>query len=196
MRRFTYLAMVRRLVFGMILIVFGTVLILELPGCGTYTPAYMHSHCERWAGSFTSYGDHDDLKAYRRDLMSTCFARQGWTYTAGMQSRPEDVVSLEWTNAAITEGEYTQALGRDKANCIERGYVGQISRGEGRGVVIGSGYGIGGSKNESYKSEPVFNEELYKACMNGAGWEFGTPPANESPHELNTHGQGTAIPVD
>jgi hypothetical protein len=72
--------------------------------------------------------------------------------------------------------EHTKTLGRDKANCIERGYVGQAIQGEHSGEISGFGLGtgakVGGSESESYSSVPVFNEELFVACMNAAGWEL------------------------
>ena len=44
---------------------------------------------------------------------------------------------------------------------------------------------------------PVFNEELFVACMYAAGWEFGAPALEQKPPVSDTPlGQGTATPAD
>jgi hypothetical protein len=104
------------------------------------------------------------------------------------QSRSQSQITSapDWVNPSVLKAEYTKTLGRDKANCIERGYVGQAAQGKHSGKIsgfgLGSGAKIGGSETESYSSVPVFNEELFVACMNGAGWELAvTQPLNPDP---------------
>ena len=61
----------------------------------------------------------------------------------------------------------------------------------------GYGAAVGADEREIYESKPVFNEELFEACMNAAGWEFGTPALEQKPPVSDTPlGQGTATPVD
>jgi hypothetical protein len=79
----------------------------------------------------------------------------------------------DWVNSSVPKTEYTKTLGRDKMNCIERSYVGQTSQGKASGKISGFRSIIGGSKSESYDSAPTFNNELFMACMNSAGWERG-----------------------
>ena len=38
------------------------------------------AYCLRWANKFVGLGIHDDPRAYREDLMSTCMAMKGQTY--------------------------------------------------------------------------------------------------------------------
>jgi hypothetical protein len=38
------------------------------------------AYCQRWANKFVGLGIHDDPRAYREDLMSTCMAMKGQTY--------------------------------------------------------------------------------------------------------------------
>ncbi len=184
--------MVRRLVLGM-------VLILGLPGCRTHTNAEIYGYCERWALKFTRFGEHQNPAAYRQDLISTCMARKNTPYTRQLQSQSpiigsRIIAASDWFNTSVPEDEYTKTLGRDKVDCIERGYVGKASQRENRGQVRGfgsaDGSGVGGNESGSYALEPVFDNELFVACMNAAGWEFGIPPTNKSSNELNTPNQG------
>jgi hypothetical protein len=103
-------------------------------------------------------------------------ARKKMKYTPNQQPQPPVAPSADWVNASVPEDEYTRTLGRDKANCIERGYVGQTTHwkhsGEIGGFALGSGAKVGGSESGVYSSAPVFNEELFVACMNAAGWEL------------------------
>lgn len=165
----------RRRAFGTVLTVFGMVLVLGLSGC-QHTPAEFHAHCQRWAQNFTRFGEHRNLEAYREDLIVTCMAQNQVPYTTPPQTRSRIAADTEWFNTSVPEDEYTKALGRDKAGCIERGYVGQASRGESSGKVAGFGtaYGssVGGKQSGSYSSQPVFNDELFVACMNAAGWGY------------------------
>jgi hypothetical protein len=92
----------------------------------------------------------------------------------GQRSKPTEP-NLVWVNPAVKNTvEYTKALGRDKANCIERGYVGQATRGNSSGRVGGGAVGVvggfGGSADSSYNSEPLFDKDLFMACMNAGGW--------------------------
>jgi len=198
--------MVRQLAFGMVLIVFGTVVILALPGCRNHTPGEIHAYCQRWALKFMRFGEHQNPAAYRQDLILTCMARNNTPYTPQLRSHSPIVGSRfiaasDWFNTSVPEDEYTKTLGRDKADCIERGYVGQASQGENRGKITGfgnaDGSGVGGSQSERYGSEPVFDNELFVACMHGAGWEFGIPPPEQKLPATDTPpDQGTATPVD
>ena len=162
-------AMIRRLAFGV-------VLTLGLAGCASHTPAEIHAYCERWSENFVRFGDHDNPAAYREDLISTCMARKKTPYVTQHQPQSPIIPSAGWVNASVPTEEYTRTLGRDKANCIERGYVGQAILGEHSGEIsgfgLGSGVKVGGSESESYSSVPVFNDELFVACMNAAGWEI------------------------
>ena len=190
----------RQLAFWMVLIVFGTVVILGLPGC-QHTPAEMHAYCQRWALKFMRFGEHQNPAAYRQDLISTCMARKNTPYTPQLHSHSpiigsRFIAALKWFNTSVPKDEYTKTLGRDKVDCIERGYVGRASQGEDQGRITGlgnaDGSGVGANQSGRYSSEPVFDNELFVACMNAAGWEFGIPPPNEKSHELNTPGQDTA----
>jgi hypothetical protein len=157
-------------------VAFGAVLIFALAGCA-HTPDEILSYCHRWAAKYEGFGTHDNPYAYRQDLISTCMALKKTPYAPQKQHRSPIIPAASvWINASVPEEEYTKTLGRDKANCIERGYVGQSTQGEHSGEIsgfgLGSGAKIGGSENERYSSVPVFNEELFVACMNAAGWEF------------------------
>jgi len=100
-------------------------------------------------------------------------------YVRQNKLRPPVAPSAGWANASVPKGKYTRTLGRDKANCIERGYVGQSIQGEHSGeiggFVLGSGGRVGGSESGVYSSVPVFDDELFVACMNAAGWERAVP---------------------
>ncbi len=152
---------------------FALVLIAALAGC-KHTPAEIHAYCQRRADREILVGDHDDPDAYREDLISTCMAYKKMPYVRQKNLRPPVAPSAKWVNASVPAGDYTRTLGRDKANCIERGYVGQSIQGEHSGEIggfaLGSGARIGGSESGVYSSVPFFHDELFVACMNAAGW--------------------------
>jgi hypothetical protein len=151
------------------------VLTLALAGC-EHTPAEIHAYCDRWASQFVNRGIHENPAAYREDVISTCMALKNTPYVPQRQPQLPTIPAPAWVNASVPPEKYTRTLGRDKANCIERGYVGQAIQGEHSGDIsgfaLGSGAKVGGSESESYSSVPVFNEELFVACMNAAGWEL------------------------
>jgi hypothetical protein len=129
--------------------------------------AKIHAYCQRWSAKYLAVGSHANPAAYREDLMSTCMALKGTTY------QPEDTpVAGSWTNPSVPPSQFPQLLGRDKANCLERGYVGQSSRGRSDGRIVGNGYGVGGRASSSYDSKPAFSNDLFIACMNAAGWQL------------------------
>lgn len=156
---------------------FGAVLTLVLAGCANHTPGEVLSYCQRWAAKYENHGFHNDPDAYRQDLISTCMALKNTPYASQQQPQsPRRSAAPDWINTSVSEEEYTKTLGRDKADCLERGYVGQATHGEQSGQISGFGFDsvlkVGGTESERYSSVPVFNDELFVACMNAAGWEY------------------------
>ena len=149
------------------------VLIGLMVGCAN-PPAEIYAHCQRWSQNYLKFGAHVNPDAYREDLISTCMAMKKTPYEP--QQVPISSVSA-WDNPSVSESERMKIFGRDKANCIERGYVGQVSGGSSNAGVFGYGAIVSGNQSASYASAPVFNRELYMACMNGAGWELTDPTA-------------------
>ena len=174
--------------------VFGAVLIFALAGCA-HTPDEVHAYCERWSAKFVNYGAHDNPDVYRKDLISTCMALKDAPYDTQQHSQPRITPTLDWVNSSVPKAQYTKTLGQDKMNCIERSYVGQTSQKRTSGQISGLGSLIGGSKNENYDSAPTFNDELFMACMNAAGWERGVYPAS-NPDPLPPVGSEADPPAD
>ena len=146
-------------------------LLILLPACAN-TPAEIHAYCQRWAAKLVTLGTHSNPEAYRQDLISTCMAMKNTPYTS---SEPV-ISSTGWVNPSVAEVDQLRVLGRDKANCIERAYVGQVSKGSNSANVAGYGnaYGAGvsGRQSGNFDSSPAFNNDLFMACMNAAGWEL------------------------
>jgi hypothetical protein len=152
------------------------VVLVALAGCA-HDPAEIQAYCQRWSARLVSLGAHENPAAYQHDLMTTCMAMKGTPYDA--HELPPVTSATGWVNASVSEADYTRTLGRDKANCIERGYVGQASQGASSGEVSGSGnvYGssVSGRNRGSYNSVPAFDGALFMACMNAVGWELPEP---------------------
>jgi hypothetical protein len=53
---------------------------LAAGACASNSPQEVQAYCARFAGKYMAYGAHDDLNAYREDLMSTCMAMKGVPY--------------------------------------------------------------------------------------------------------------------
>jgi hypothetical protein len=49
--------------------------------CG-HTPQEMEAYCARYAAKHMAYGTHENLNAYKEDLMSSCMAMHGVPYTS------------------------------------------------------------------------------------------------------------------
>lgn len=147
------------------------VFLVLVAGCRN-TPDEIYAYCQRWASKYVGFGSHANPAAYREDLISSCMATKDLPYEP--QQLPTGSAS-DWSNPAVPADEHTRTFGRDKANCIERGYVGQSTAGSNRAQVSGVGTIVGGSASGSYASTPIFNTELFVACMNAAGWEPNNP---------------------
>jgi hypothetical protein len=121
-----------------------------MAGCA-HTPDEVHAYCQRWSAKFENVGTHDNPAAYRQDLISTCMALKNTPHDTQQysqsrsQSRSQSQITPapDWVNPSVPKAEYTKTLGRDKANCIERGYVGQAIQGEHSGAISGFGLGSG-----------------------------------------------------
>ncbi len=149
------------------------VFMVLLAGCAN-NPAETYAYCQRWSAKYLAFGNHANPDFYREDLMSTCMALKKTPYDT-QQSRITSASA--WANPSLSEPEFTRTIGSDIADCIERGYVGQVSQGSNRAQIGGYGGIVGGSQSENYNSGPVFNNDLFVACMNGAGWELINPGA-------------------
>ena len=164
---------------------FAAVVLLILCVAGCNTPGEILAHCQRWSNKWVGIGAHANPAAYHNDLMITCMALKETPYEQQAQRQQQQLVAADadWSNPSVSQQEFTKIFGRDKAGCIERAYVGQSSQGTTQSQVGGSGFGYGnvfgagmsGSQSGSYNSVPVFNEELFVACMNAAGWELAQP---------------------
>jgi len=82
------------------------------------------------------------------------------------------LVKKDWHNDSVRSEDRTRVLGKDKAACMERGYVGQRATGQSKARIAGYNGSVGGRMSGDYNSEPVFDKELFTACMNAAGWEL------------------------
>ena len=167
-------------------------LLLVLAGCRT-----VWTHPQASEAKYAK--DFSRCRTLKHTQWQTCMVNLGWSHHKGSGKRYANggagtviktfeemqaeepghrvVPTLVWVNPEIkSRVEYTKTLGRDKANCIERGYVGQATRGNSSGRVGGGAVGVvggfGGSADSSYNSEPAFNNDLFVACMNAAGWEL------------------------
>lgn len=146
------------------------VLLVLLAGCA-HDLAEIQAYCQRWSAKLVSLGAHENPGAYTHDLMITCMAMKGTAYDA--RTLPPITSAPGWVNASVSEAEYTRVLGRDKAHCIERGYIGgETSQGSSASAVSGYGNVYGGSSRGNYNSAPAFDPDLFVACMNAAGWEL------------------------
>ena len=67
----------------------AALLIVALAGfaCASHSPDEMQAWCSRYAAKHMAHGSHDDLNAYREDLMSSCMAMRGFSYTKAQASR-------------------------------------------------------------------------------------------------------------
>ena len=57
------------------------VVVLTAAACG-HTPEEMEAYCARYAAKHMAHGEHEDLNAYREDLMSSCMAMHGVPYAS------------------------------------------------------------------------------------------------------------------
>jgi hypothetical protein len=90
-----------------------------------------------------------------------------------------DLRAAPWVNPSsmLTGPARDKELARVKASCIERAYVGQGTTGRSSGRIFGGGsvnrtgssY-IGGSEESTFDSQPVFDDQLFEACMGIDGW--------------------------
>ena len=55
---------------------------LAAVACASNSPQEIQAYCSRYAAKHMAYGSHEDLNAYREDLMSTCMAMKGVPYAA------------------------------------------------------------------------------------------------------------------
>ena len=51
-----------------------------------HSPEEMQAYCARYAAKHMAYGVHEDLNAYREDLMSSCMAMHGVPYASNAQA--------------------------------------------------------------------------------------------------------------
>ena len=56
------------------------ILALAASACASHNPAKIEAWCSRYAAKHMALGVHDDLNAYREDLMSSCMAMKGVPY--------------------------------------------------------------------------------------------------------------------
>jgi hypothetical protein len=47
-----------------------------------HSPEEMEAYCARYAAKHMDHGEHENLNAYREDLMSSCMAMQGVPYAS------------------------------------------------------------------------------------------------------------------
>ena len=99
-------------------------------------------------------------------------ATVSWEQMSSNEGNNEPKPSATWTNAEVTQDKYLKELGQDKTVCMEKGYVGTKAKGQSGSNISGNGYGFRGESGESFNAEPLFNNELFMACMNGEGWEL------------------------
>ena len=164
----------------------GVFLTLIAVSCNTPDPNAVANYCRGWSAKYASAGTHANRAAYENDLMITCMAIKKTPYKgSNAQYEPQKPrrPSDDWVNPDVPKEQFTKAFGRDKAKCIERGYIGQKSEGRNRGDLSGSaaayqgiyGAGVSGTQSGTFESTPAFDNELFMACMNEAGWELVSP---------------------
>jgi hypothetical protein len=155
--------------------------LLIVSACSNRDPNAIYAYCRRWSDKYVRTGNHANHEAYREDLMVTCMALKNTSYVSQIPSKSPISDDDAWLNPSIPKDQFTRTLGRDKARCIERAYVGQSrSRGSSQAQVNGSamayggvyGSGVSGSQSGSFSSTPVFDNDLFVACMNEEGWEL------------------------
>ncbi len=53
---------------------------LAAAACASHSPEEMQAYCARYAAKHMAYGEHENLNAYREDLISSCMAMRGVPY--------------------------------------------------------------------------------------------------------------------
>ncbi len=55
---------------------------LAAVACASNNPQKIQAYCARYSAKFMAYGTHENLNAYREDLMSSCMAMKGVPYAS------------------------------------------------------------------------------------------------------------------
>lgn len=54
--------------------------------CGSHSPQEVQAYCSRYAAKHMAHDEHENLNAYREDLMSSCMSMRGVPYAKAKQS--------------------------------------------------------------------------------------------------------------
>jgi len=60
--------------------------VLAAGGCASHSTAKIEAYCQRYAAKHMAFGVHQDLDAYREDLMISCMAMREVPYPATAQA--------------------------------------------------------------------------------------------------------------